>query len=259
MPKPPSPDSLPGISANAPGLSGETGRMLRAFDINPNGRDFVVGDLHGCIAEFETLLNRLRFDFQKDRMFSVGDLVDRGPDSMACLGLLREPWFFAVMGNHEDMMLNAVASNLRSGVEHWVDNGGDWGVERFEDGDPAFFELIDLADALPYAVAVRTRNLGLVGVTHAEPPAAWTEASIESDSVKLLWSRQKIDAPKGLLKAEGVDCSVHGHTIVEKVTSRDDLNAFWIDLGCYVMGRLCAVQIGGDGFSSPIATTVERR
>ena len=90
--------------------------LLHHFDINELGRDFVVGDLHGCIDHFERLLDQIEFDAEKDRMFSVGDLVDRGPDSMACLRLLKEPWFHAVLGNHEDMMLDAVSSNLRNGV-----------------------------------------------------------------------------------------------------------------------------------------------
>ncbi|MBU2773296.1 hypothetical protein HMI48_05070 [Acidithiobacillus ferrooxidans] len=72
---------------------------------NPEGRDFVVGDLHGCRAMLDTLLAHARFDLAKDRLFSVGDLVDRGPDSIGCLELLRESWFFPVLRNHDAMLL----------------------------------------------------------------------------------------------------------------------------------------------------------
>ena len=72
---------------------------------NTVGRDFIVGDLHGCLDLLHAELARLQFEPAKDRLFSVGDLADRGPDSMGCLRLLREPWFHAVRGNHEDMLI----------------------------------------------------------------------------------------------------------------------------------------------------------
>ena len=219
--------------------------LLWHFDINKSGRDFVVGDLHGCIDEFEALLKQVDFDYSKDRMFSVGDLVDRGPDSMACLRLLREPWFHAVMGNHEDMMLDAVGSNLSQGVEQWDMNGGEWGIARFEDGDPEFFDLVDLVDELPYAIIIKTVELGLIGVAHAEPPSKWSEGCVEDEANYLLWSRKKIDAPTSPRKKGNIDFSVHGHTIRDAITVRDEINAFWIDLGCYSTGRLAALQVSG--------------
>ena len=233
--------------------------LVRALPSNQKGRDFVVGDLHGCIAEFETLLKRLKFDFQKDRMFSVGDLVDRGRDSMACLRLLNEPWFFAVKGNHEDMMLAAVASNLRSGAENWAWNGGDWGIERFVEGDPEFFALADVLDACPFAFTVRSRELGLVGISHAEPPTSWTSTCVEDEIEKIIWSRKKIGARERGVAADGADFSAHGHCIVDDVLFKDDFKAFWIDLGCYATGRLCVLQIAGHEDLTPQPIIVEAR
>src|SRR3546814_10866998 len=78
----------------------------RHLAANKVGSDFIVGDLHGCLDLLQVELDRVGFDRAKDRLFSVGDLIDRGPDSMGCLRLLREPWFFAARGNHEDMLLD---------------------------------------------------------------------------------------------------------------------------------------------------------
>lgn len=71
---------------------------------NIQGRDFVVGDLHGCFGAFKKLLDHVRFHPGLDRVFAVGDLVDRGPQSVECLQLLQQPWFFSCMGNHEHML-----------------------------------------------------------------------------------------------------------------------------------------------------------
>ena len=231
--------------------------LIKTFEPNTHGRDFVVGDLHGCIDHFERLLDQIEFDPEEDRMFSVGDLVDRGPDSMACLRLLREPWFHALLGNHEDMMLNAVSSNLRNGVKHWINNGGDWGIEQFEDGNPEFFDLLDLVDELPIAFLVQTKELGTIGISHAEPPSAWTEECIERELMHLTWARKKIDAQEGSLEKSEVGFSVHGHTIGERISVRDKINAFWIDLGCYSTGRLCALQVSGPDTKWPLEHVVE--
>ncbi|WP_414041500.1 metallophosphoesterase [Acidithiobacillus sp. M4-SHS-6] len=77
----------------------------KTLPVNTQGRDFVVGDLHGCKALLDAELVRQDFDVARDRLFSVGDLVDRGPDSEGCLDLLMEPWFHAVMGNHDAMLM----------------------------------------------------------------------------------------------------------------------------------------------------------
>ena len=51
------------------------------FAQNTVGRDFAVGDIHGCFTELQRGLDAIGFDPSTDRLFSVGDLVDRGPES----------------------------------------------------------------------------------------------------------------------------------------------------------------------------------
>lgn len=78
-------------------------------DVNGNlsGRDFVIGDLHGCYDELIALLNFVQFDIETDRVFCVGDLIHRGPFSEKCLKLLQSKnqqgnqWFFSTLGNHD--------------------------------------------------------------------------------------------------------------------------------------------------------------
>lgn len=51
------------------------------YRANILGRDFVVGDIHGEFSKLSKLLSLVGFDEHSDRLFSVGDLVDRGPES----------------------------------------------------------------------------------------------------------------------------------------------------------------------------------
>ena len=100
--------------------------IIIRFEENTEGKDYVVGDIHGCFDELMWELESLSFDFQKDRLFSVGDLVDRGPKNMEVLRLLDEPWFHAVKGNHEDMLQMFCDGEISP--SSYSRNGGGWAV-----------------------------------------------------------------------------------------------------------------------------------
>ena len=54
---------------------------LQRFELNTAGRDFGVGDIHGYFTKLQAALDAIGFNPAVDRLFSVGDLVDRGPES----------------------------------------------------------------------------------------------------------------------------------------------------------------------------------
>ena len=75
-------------------------------------RTVIVGDVHGCRAELMDLLDQVAFGAD-DRLFFVGDLVARGPDSAGVLDLAAELGARAVLGNHERRLLEGRAARLR--------------------------------------------------------------------------------------------------------------------------------------------------
>lgn len=220
------------------------------FDVNECGRDFVVGDIHGMFTHLDGLLDQVGFDEGSDRLFSVGDLVDRGPDSACALAWLDKPWFHACRGNHEQFALDSVHDEQRDIWIHF--NGGGWWLELDEDAQTRFREAFR---ALPLAMEVRTAS-GVVGIVHADVPPmlSWErflELLSESDheaALYALWSRNRIT---GSLAAErvagGVDRIYCGHTPTRHTVQLH--NVWYIDTGavyCYegfLDARLTLVEI----------------
>ena len=106
-------------------------------------RTYVIGDIHGCYREFKQLLELCSDnDGKPARLITLGDYVDRGPDSFGVVQLIRHrlageyPVFRSIInlkGNHEDMMVQAVLGGELSDKQNWVslNNGGDATVESY--------------------------------------------------------------------------------------------------------------------------------
>jgi hypothetical protein len=74
-------------------------------------RRLYVGDLHGCLAELDALLDGFGFRPGADRLFSVGDVVGKGPDVPGTLRRLKDLGAQAVVGNHDASLLEAARAD----------------------------------------------------------------------------------------------------------------------------------------------------
>lgn len=68
-------------------------------------RTIVIGDIHGCLEEFDQLVSSVSYAKGKDRLLLLGDLIDRGPDPAGVVRRARELGADVVMGNHEEKAL----------------------------------------------------------------------------------------------------------------------------------------------------------
>ena len=82
-----------------------------------------VGDIHGEYQLLQSRLHQLSFFPETDLLISVGDNIDRGPESLNILRLLNHPWFISVKCNHDAIALDAFST---CDGYMWLAIGGDW-------------------------------------------------------------------------------------------------------------------------------------
>lgn len=208
-------------------------------------RRIFIGDIQGCRAELETLLETLRFDPAADVLHPVGDLVNRGPDS---LGVLRIAWRLgaaSVLGNHELHLLQ-VAAGRRAAR----------GTDTFADvlAAPECDELLAWVRALPFVRVFPDLYLVHAGLhprwrdpatelagadpLHPSPAARFAVRARYSDAAGNLPARD--DAPPGrpfvpwheLYRPEehGGRTVVFGHWAAQGLLVRPHLRG--LDTGC---------------------------
>lgn len=213
--------------------------MIKRFERNlKGGKDYVVGDIHGCFAQLEQALSYLDFNKSADRLFCVGDLVNRGNESIKALHYLNEPWFFSVLGNHDWMI-----AYLPDDIKRFARNHNvclDW-VHEVE--QKMFHELQDKMRQMPLLIEVET-NYGKVGIVHAEVRptyASWQEVIEKAQSYTstqfaensfMLTGRSRVRKQNQLQIdriVEGIDYVISGHTTVNQYEQHG--NSIFIDAG----------------------------
>ena len=242
---------------------------------NLRGRDLVVGDLHGHCATLRRALAEMEVSAH-DRVISLGDLIDRGPNSFHAKawieGINPAARFDLVLrGNHEQMMLEALAESLRPQAPYrrntawklWRMNGGNWWRPQGPGGDAE--DWVRLLGSLPFAARAETRH-GPLGLVHACPVhRRWQdlEDGVRDDGnanhrtrTQALWSRvrhgylQREIGETGdehLGPVEGVRAVLTGHTPSQEPRWHE--NVLGIDTGVHIdrpgFGRLTIARVDG--------------
>ena len=112
----------------------------------PGQRVYAIGDVHGCLDRLQAIHELIAEDLaarpaEEAVLVHLGDYVDRGPDSagvvarLAAGAPLPNVPTVNLMGNHEHLMLSALATGETETTELWLANGGadslqSWGVPR---------------------------------------------------------------------------------------------------------------------------------
>lgn len=238
--------------------------MIEKITKNNLGRDFVIGDVHAQKALLLDALASVNFDETKDRLFFIGDLIDRGQEPLFILDWLKKPCAFSIIGNHEVLIFNRfkypAGQKQNDAIKLHQRNGGEWFSRLpYEQQEAIYHDL----KALPYVITLETEK-GNIGLVHSEVPDylnSWNELleGLDENDEKLIedmiWNRDAIaefydyhryrkweeGVPVADRWIEDISLTVHGHTGVHE--PQVHCNQVWIDTG-HVIGSLTILEVG---------------
>jgi bis(5'-nucleosyl)-tetraphosphatase (symmetrical) len=221
-------------------------------------RIILYGDIHGCIDEWSALRARLSPD-PGDTEISVGDLVDRGPDSLACIRSARSWGISCIRGNHEHVYVRYAAheerkrlSNKRNPMILTEEKAGLY--ESFAASD------LEWLENLP----IYLRMGGLTAVHGGVLPRLELGPSTPRHVLEIcLWIRNLDERDKPVGLGDPRSCVrwsdhyagssgyiVYGHEPFEKPRIRSD--SLGIDTGCVFGGSLTAAVFTRDARGMPL-------
>jgi serine/threonine protein phosphatase 1 len=220
---------------------------IKYFELNTKGRDYVIGDVHGRYDLVYEALKMANFKEDVDRLFCVGDLIDRGEFSDHVLEFLSLPCVHAIRGNHEDILLGLYNSGEPSeeriayigeaiGLTWWLEVP----IERR-------IQILRSLAQLPLVAEIETLR-GTVGLIHGDldPKLSWQEFKQEvengNDDVihEALWGRTRL-GENIEEHVEGIGRIYVGHTVQESV--RKLANVVAIDTGAVFNQHLTMAQL----------------
>lgn len=212
-----------------------------------NQKYIAIGDIHGCAATLEALLDQL--DSYHDRLFVfIGDYIDRGPASKEVVDLLidfqKEANCIFLRGNHEQMMLDALSGGDKN---LWLMNGGRTTINSYRHGDERF-ELSE-AHRQFYESTKLYFDTEEYFFVHAGPsPTQTIEESLADDKAieNFLWERSHLN----IYDLPWEKKVVFGHTPRNRPIYESKM--IGIDTGCVYnrmgYGKLTAVVLPEEEF-----------
>lgn len=171
---------------------------------------FIIGDVHGNYLTLLKLLAKIE-PYAKDVIF-VGDLIDRGSNSLETVDFIMNEGFRMVLGNHEQNMIEAYHNPMT--LDLWLNSGGNTTKKEYEGKDYILKKHINWLKEQPYFLSIdeSDENNRKLLVSHS-PSLDYLEDSKvdEVDWDDFLWNR-KIPSFSG----SGY-FNVSGHNIVHKL------------------------------------------
>ena len=178
---------------------------------------YVIGDIHGCHKTLKILIREKIRPSRTDKLFFLGDYIDRGPDSKAVLDflmeMLKEGYQLEFLkGNHEDMMMEADRSE--KGFELWMMNNGDTTLRDFGITDHTQLGTKAL-ERIPDIYTAFIRDMPLL--INSEPEAVLVHAGLNfraddpfRENDLMAWTREE-QYNEQLMQGRKI---IHGHTPV---------------------------------------------
>lgn len=228
-------------------------------------RTIIVGDVHGCIDELYELFNDLGFNPGDDRLIFIGDLLDRGPNSIGVLRLAHGLGAEVVLGNHEEKYLRY--RNWEKKIKKLKKKPPGFHPPKMTPSKMAIYQQLTDDDfefmrSWPYVLSLGDFDGDPFAAVHAgletsfllgqqDPTKVIRTRWVSKHGVYLPTAPGTLDRPEGGIRWthrwKGPESIVYGHAVRDlkdpSIEGGKKVKTYGIDTGCVFGGRLSALVL----------------
>lgn len=194
----------------------------------------IIGDIHGCQKTFLSLLSKLPKSIKN--IYTVGDMIDRGPNSKEVIQTCMDRGIKSVKGNHEDMFIDYLTDGFEYERGMYEINGGNATLRSYGTYKDVYDKHLEFIINLPYYIETDDFILTHAGVSISHETTFRDLSRRSKDAV--LWNRGWWST--NLSKIQIFGHTIHNHVKRRKKPNEDKLAWADIDTGCFKGGWLTA-------------------
>tara|TARA_B100001250_G_scaffold181003_1_gene155684 strand:+ start:1693 stop:2541 length:849 start_codon:yes stop_codon:yes gene_type:complete len=177
--------------------------------INNDNSVWVIGDIHGYNETFDALIKKLCLS-EQDIILCLGDLIDKGPNSLKVLETVKESsQIFSIRGNHEEMMRLSISPEHGRMMKSWLKYGGLITLESFSNDEKERIKearkWLPFIENLPTEIVLEKYRIVHAGYDDSKPID-------EQNNQQKMWGRTIFQIEKSLDNNRQI---IVGHTPVQ--------------------------------------------
>ncbi len=207
----------------------------------------VIGDIHGCFNTLKELVVKIKKKYPDIKIYSVGDLVDRGNFSYEVLDFVIEEEIKFTSGNHDIMFYYFIKFPEHPLAKIWLYNGSENTVTSYRDRFERIDAHLDIIAKAPLFINHEDCFISHAGISRyfkSKLPVQILENLDDLEAIMknqianehgILWTRDEL-INLGKLQ-------VVGHTRKENVVINKSNNSVYIDTSVYTGNKLTAIVI----------------
>jgi hypothetical protein len=238
--------------------------MIDRTQWKPNRQIVLVGDIHGCIEEFNELLEKIKYDVNTMALIPVGDLIDRGPEPKKVVEQIMAMELMPIKGNHDDKAVRFrrherafLATGKTNPMRANAERAEQKGSSRLKEWMSLTDAEVDWLDRLPIMIDFDQNWYAIHGglepnkkLGHQDPKQVIRCRWVDNTTGKpLALLPNKKQPPNSTYWSElwpGPENIVYGHCVhsltdVRVDTNKSGVKCYGIDTGCCFGGRLSAL------------------
>jgi serine/threonine protein phosphatase 1 len=207
----------------------------------------VIGDIHGCYNTFLQLYNDIKNSYPDIKVYSVGDLIDRGNFSYEVVEFFKQNQIRFTAGNHDLMFYYYITHQGHPIGKPWIFNGSEPTLNSYDHNTMKMRDHFNVITKAPLFLNLKDCFISHAGISSFFRKKLKKGALNDTEKLEELLNTE-LESQHGVIWTRDEllnlgKLQIVGHTIYPEVTHNKTSNTLYIDTSAYAGNKLSAVIV----------------